>query len=93
MLVRTLTLAAALAVAQLPARAAPVRLQRTSPFYRAALFVPPSPATYAAPGKDAVHERRALVSRPAPIPRAGQLPNQRVGPMRERLVRDICIGC
>lgn len=37
--------------------------------------------------------------RPASPPRAqaqvpsGELPNQRTGPMRQRVVRDICIGC
>ena len=42
-----------------------------------------------------------IVPPPAPLPpprptaRAldGELPNQRTGPKRERVVRDICIGC
>ncbi|WP_019903713.1 hypothetical protein [Methylobacterium sp. 77] len=39
------------------------------------------------------------VKHPDPPPRpqlhafGGELPNQRTGPMRPRVVRDICIGC
>jgi len=32
-------------------------------------------------------------SRPAEHAFGGQLPNQRIGPARQRVVRDICIGC
>lgn len=91
MLVRTL--AVALVAAQPTAHAAPMSLHRSSPFYRTAKFVPPSPATYAAPGMDGRIARAPSVRRVAPVLAAGRLPNQQVGPMRERFVRDICIGC
>ncbi|AWN37039.1 hypothetical protein [Methylobacterium radiodurans] len=74
----------------LPVRAAATGLERGSPFYRAAPYVPPSAATFSAPAEALrpvhLHER-------PPAPRDGRLPNQRTGPMHERAVRDICIGC
>ncbi|MBX9931740.1 MAG: hypothetical protein K2Y56_09420 [Methylobacterium sp.] len=40
-----------------------------------------------------VVERNVPPSRPRAEVLGGELPNQRTGPMRQRVVRDICIGC
>ena len=86
-------LAVALLAVPSTARAAPQRLDRASPVYRSAQFVPPSPATYAAPETAEAPGRRAAIRRAAPAPPGGALPNQRTGPMRDHVVRDICVGC
>lgn len=87
-----LALAALLAGAlvALPTPAATAGLDRGSPFYRAAPYVPPSAATFSAPAEA---ERFRPVHVAPPIPPGGRLPNQRTGPVRDHVVRDICIGC
>lgn len=82
----------AVLLAAQPISGAAAGLERGSPFYRAAPYVPPSAATFSAPtearGFRPVHVREA-----PPVPRGGRLPSQRTGPMRDHVVRDICIGC
>ncbi len=51
--------------------------------------------------EDAPAHKAEIAPPPAPLPPPrpsarvldGDLPNQRTGPKRERVVRDICIGC
>lgn len=89
-----LALAALLAGAlvALPTPAATAGLDRGSPFYRAAPYVPPSAATFSAPA-EAERFRPVHVHEAPLIPPGGRLPNQRTGPVRDHVVRDICIGC
>ncbi|MCC0809398.1 hypothetical protein FPV16_24910 [Methylobacterium sp. W2] len=69
-----------------------VALASASPcFAQNMALTPPPPPPSAVPSEP--------VRYPGPPPRpqlhafGGELPNQRTGPMRNRVVRDICIGC
>lgn len=75
-----------------PAGTAAAGLERGSPFYRAAPYVPPSAATFSAPAA-AERVRPVHLREAQPAPRGDRLPNQRTGPMHDRALRDICIGC
>ncbi len=66
-------------------------LDRGSPFYRAAPYVPPAAATFSAPAE--TRGFRPVGVEAPPVPPGGRLPNQRTGPMRDHVVRDICVGC
>ncbi len=79
-------------VVALSAPAAAAGLDRGSPFYRAAPYVPPSAATFSAPA-EAGRFRPVHVHEAPPVALGGRLPNQRTGPLRDHVVRDICIGC
>jgi hypothetical protein len=91
-LVRTAPIAALITALLVPAQAAAAGLERGSPFYRAAPYVPPAAATFSAPF-EAGRFRPVHLNEARPAPRDGRLPNQRTGPARDRMVRDICIGC
>lgn len=51
-------------------------------------FTPPIPSPNLAPSPKAEDPKR-----PVQHAYGGELPNQRTGPIRTRVVRDICIGC
>ena len=55
-----------------------------------ALTPHPEPQTTPSPRKR--EQPLASPRAQAQVP-GGELPNQRTGPMRQRVVRDICIGC
>lgn len=54
-------------------------------------FTPPAPLARPAPAE--APKRPDPPLRPASHSIEGELPNQRTGPARNRVVRDICIGC
>lgn len=57
-----------------------------------ALTVPPAPDPSQA-AEPSAQRPWALTSHGAIRDAGGRLPNQTTGPRRERVVRDICIGC
>ena len=90
-------LAAALAAAALPKRVIPCLMAglafapSTAPAQYMALTPPmPDPSRTLAP---AAPKPVAPQGRAAEHAFAGTLPNQRTAPARDRVVRDICIGC
>ncbi|MCJ2127932.1 hypothetical protein [Methylobacterium sp. E-045] len=54
-------------------------------------FTPPEPRPSPVPSEPVRHPEPP--ARPQLHAFGGELPNQRTGPMRNRVVRDICIGC
>lgn len=54
-------------------------------------LTPPAPPPNASPSEPVRHPEPP--ARPQLHAFSGELPNQRTGPMRNRVVRDICIGC
>lgn len=58
-----------------------------------ALTEPREPAPQPVPAEAPAKRAWMLTAREAAPRSAGHLPNQTVGPKRDRVVRDICIGC
>jgi hypothetical protein len=54
-------------------------------------LTPPAPRPNTVPSEPVRHPEPP--ARPQLHAFSGELPNQRTGPMRNRVVRDICIGC